>query len=229
MKELLPQGKVLFLIGGIIVVVILLLIFISLNKQNQNTSQQPSASPTGKIQAIIEPTEYNLLEPEKSQTFKIMVSPPLESGNVSIEVKRKKVQLEDNFSNIRFNQQIDSLGLITVNLVENISPLSEYQILLMNKKNGQLVKEFHFSSNQELPSKSTVNNQKLRGFLPYETDSFRLTYSVARDSYIFSFKVNPNSNEAVDSQFEKAKFEAIKFIQSKGVDIKSIFIEWRYS
>lgn len=79
-----------------------------------------------------------------------------------------------------------------------------------------------------IPTRAPNNNLSLQQYLPYETSNFLLEYDPARNTYLFHFKFRNNTGVSLPDQFDKAKQDAINFIQSKGIDVNSLAIEWLY-
>lgn len=186
--------------------------------------------PLERIQIVeVIPSSNQLLEPSRKQNFTIKLSPISSVEQIEVKVLRKKIQTEDEFGNLTFKKTVNDGGVINILLDEPIASLSEYQIDLLDNSTKKIIRTLRYSSDNEQFQDGNPNNPALKKYLPYETNSFRLTYSNEKDIYIFSFKADPNSTQSIDVQYDRAKAEAIKFIEDKGVSLDSISIEWRFS
>lgn len=229
----LKNKKVLFLV---IFLIVILLVLVVLRLVQTPKDFSPIAEPTSSINLkspieiiSIDPLEAELLIPERRQKFKVIVEPLESVNNIKVLVLRRRVQFEDQFKEVKVNVLKDPVsGTINLSPEEDITPISEYSIFLSRVDNNANIKTLHYSSDKA-PLIKIVNDLRLKQFLPYETNSFKLTFSEQRNIYIFSFKADPKSVQSIEVQYEKAKNEALKFIQEKGLDINLITIEWRYS
>ena len=86
-----------------------------------------------------------------------------------------------------------------------------------------------YTTTNLLPSPVKQNNEALKKYLPYNTASYSLRFDQNRNIYLFNFIYDPSKNDSLDVQYEQAKQDATDFIESKGIDIDSVIIEWNYS
>jgi hypothetical protein len=117
-------------------------------------------------------------------------------------------------------------------IVKTLEPIQPYSEYILRVNSAQTKKEVYrkgFLTKDVLPTPVSTNNLSLAAYLPHRTASYSLEYFVNRNVYIFHFIYNSDLPTGAEAQFDAAKADAIKFIQSKGIDINSIVIEWRNS
>lgn len=110
-----------------------------------------------------------------------------------------------------------------------ISALSRYNLYLINTLNNSVIFKISYLSDNPQSTPVPVNNKALIPFLPWETASYKLSYYAPGNIYVFNFKYNPNSPDSPETQYEKAKADAIDFIKSKGVDPSTLVVAWKHS
>lgn len=222
MDNVVPK-KIIFLIIGIILVLFLALVAFFWNQSQQNPqSLEPQITRTI-------PNEATFLRVNELPTFVIEFNQLKSLDDIEIRLSKKEIQT-DKGGDLNFKTSFDlNNQTLTISGEELVSPLTEYQIEIKNKKTNQLIDSLIFMSTEPIATPVPSNNQSLERFLPIETGSYKLSFNPDLNIYSFSFKYDPNSSETAEEQFNKARDEATRFIQSKGIDINSIVIEWRYN
>lgn len=178
----------------------------------------------------IDPPITTALLPGKDISFLITFTTSIREKPVKILLTRKPIiGIDESINSVSITSELTSFGkALSVTLQEPILPAQEYSLIVLGANDKTLVSSTYTSSSIEI-LRAPQNNPDLQQFLPYETPTFRLTYNENRNSYIFNFKINPNSTESLESQFNQAKQQAESYIRSKGIDINTIVIEWRRS
>lgn len=219
---------IVFFIVVILALIIISLISISLFNNSENIKQNipPDQGQNLEKIRVIKITPQNNIPfiPNQKQNFKIEFNKQILLNEVKAELKQKNI-ITDKSSIASLIETIDGNSLL-LTTSENILPLSVYMLLIYDK-NSNLIFSSQFESDDYKPVIKN-NNPALVSYLPYETNSFRLSYYSERNIYYFNFKQDNNSNEALEIQFEKAKQKAIEFIKSKGIDPSMLEIEWKH-
>lgn len=217
-----------FFILFFISVVLILLFFALVSLFLFDKTKEPDTTSGQDLREIkivnIAPQNSSPLVPGTNQQFTIEFNKPVSINNIKFELKQKNF-ITDKTSITKLNGSIDG-NILTITTLENILPLSIYTLSVFDI-NDNLLYRVQFESD-DLKTISKKNNINLAAFLPYETKTFKLTYSSDRNIYYFNFKENFNSQEPIDIQFEKAKTEAISFIKNKGIDPSTLEIVWKY-
>lgn len=222
---------ILLLILGIIV----LAIVSSTQPQESNTNPTPSGDAVsdrenpkkyaGPLQiTTYTPTEDTPLLPGEVAQFLFQFSSPIEEQDLFINITQNN--LSNNTTTIEFTSELDVSKTSLLIKTLPIEPASEYTIQIVYE--GTKIFEIGYISDRETPNAAPSNNFDLIPYLPYETSTYSLAFFPETNKYNFSFKYDPNSSESTQEQFERAKREATAFIESKGVGINSIVIDWKY-
>ena len=176
----------------------------------------------------ISPEEYVLLTPEKPQVFRVTLRGYGDISKLRATVSQSLISNPEKISTVpvttSFEPQARSI-VVTTN--SPILPLSTYALTIQNPGSSNPVLAINYHSGDTSPTPVISNNPALQQFLPHETGSYILTYSKAGNVYVFNFKIDPESDLSLSSQYEAAKDNATQFITSKGVPIDSITIEWK--
>lgn len=181
----------------------------------------------GVIKVIPDSSSSLLLN--QQQQFTISFTSDVSTGLFDIALFRKDLTKDNAFEPVqaRITRAADRKSLVITSL-DTIKSYSEYELRVTDRStNVLLIKKGYLT---DVPSPSSLpNNLGLVPYLPYETSTFKLSYLKDTNIYVFNFKYNSDSQETLEIQYQKARAEATKFIQSKGVNINTIVIEWRYS
>lgn len=230
------KNKITFIILGLLALFLIILLFFIPKKPTVPQVVEITPTPTyilrtnGVTITKITPEKTSTLKPGERQTLSIEFEKPISQDLFKIDMTQKRVTADEPPKPIPFQRELISKGrLLRIILSEPIIPLSEYSILLINRKTSEAIFETSYLSGELEPTPIKTNNLNLIPFLPYETANYRLIYNQEKNTYIFNFKYNPDSLENLESQYQKAKQDAIKFIESKGINTSTIVIEWRYS
>lgn len=230
--------KVAFFMLSFIIVVPIILFFIS--SLFQRTEKQIPAPPKPAFPTPIESLRSNIrveriipdknvtLQPGQKQSFLVEFASPITNTSVQVGIFQKNITRDEGAKLISSESSLGNGGrTLTATLNSSVLPLSQYDFLIVDKSNNALVFKTSFLSAEEQPSPIQANNKALIPFLPHETPSYRLSYLESRNVYVFNFKYNPDSPDNLLTQYEQAKQDAASFIQSKGIDMSTIVIEWR--
>jgi hypothetical protein len=174
----------------------------------------------------LNPIESQILTPGQIQTFTITFTKPVAFNKYSLSVTKSAPRTTEQ--KVDFTSSFGDRSL-QITLTEVIQPTTTYTITLQEKGSSNILfSVFYNSGNPPLPT-IAQNNTQLQQYLPYETDSYILSYLPSRNIYIFNFKYDSTLSGGINDQYESAKKAAIEFITSKGININSIVIEWRHS
>lgn len=176
------------------------------------------------------PGQATPLQPGNQQTFSLDFNNPIRLDSIQVKLTRADMTINQAEVDVAFTLSLNPDGkTLIIGVIPPISPLSEYHLLITGIKDKSMIFEARYLSEKPLPTPVKTNNLQLVPYLPHETSLYRLIYLESQNIYVFNFKYNPDSPDELETQFNKAKQEAIKFINSRGVDPNSIIIEWRYS
>lgn len=241
MRLFFTNWKLLFTMGFLLVVLVLLLAF-SIGRQGQ-VSEAPIPSnnpfvnvPVDEVNFIqspqvlnIDPVKESILTPGQNQIFSIEFSEPIALSSIFVSLKTREIVGEvADYKDIEFKQELsDDRKTLLIETKEPIATFQNYNLTIFERSGNKLVQATYTSDRDERPRESQ-NNPDLAQYLPHTTPSYTLSYVPERNLYVFSFSYDETSSESLDSQYEKAQADAIRFIESRGIPISSIVIEWRY-
>lgn len=172
--------------------------------------------------SILPPTT-EALTPGKTETFVLTFK-----ENVTTELKAKVVFhsiLDDSDQEVPFKLLIDQ-NRMSISLNAPIVGYGEYT-LSINSVTEELFSVTYLS---DVPRATPVanNNLALIEYLPFETNTFRLTFIPNQNKYLFSYKFDINSTKEAGVQYDEAKEEALQFIRNRGIDPNTLVIEWSF-
>lgn len=172
------------------------------------------------------PSLSSLLPVGKSQTFSLTFSDLPENIHASITAAPISSPYDTSIvqSTVSTTTGHKTIQFITTS---TLLPSTIYTIII-SSENTVIFSQPYITERAEI-TKAPANNSDLKIYLPYETDTYRLSFNQQRNAYIFNFKIVESDPSDIQTQFEKAKSDASAFINSKGVDINSIVIDWRHS
>jgi hypothetical protein len=230
--------KVLILIGSLFLILTLLLILVSSKKAVKlSPSAIPTLSPASQtslptvkvdfnIQSIT-PPKGTILKPNQPLEFDVTFDKPIDISWVGIKLSSGPISATQ-LNSTQFKNKVSGDNKTLIITSGPTTPSSQYLLEITNlTKNIKLLSINYPSDTFSTPAPS--NNPALSTFLPYETANYKLSFNPDRNVYIFNFKYDTNSSVSIDDQYNQAKTDATAFIQSKGIDINSIVIEWRHS
>lgn len=218
------QLVLLVFVVGLSIVILISMIF--LKGQKSPPVGTPTISSDLEVTGII-PTKGTVLTPNQPQEISVTANQPVDLSELTIKLLSKNlindVQIEEQFKPSLSSDN----RTIKIKILDSIKPYSQYSLNILS--NQKKILEISYLTDKPIPAPVSTNNQGLRQFLPFETETFKLSFDKKRNVYIFNFKYNPNSSDNLDTQYQKAKTKAEIFIKSKGIDLNSIAIEWRFS
>jgi hypothetical protein len=205
-----------------------------LSPDSTNTSTIQSESSIAPVEQIsisrIIPSAPLPLTPGLPYSFTVYFSSPVQPSVVSFVLTGNSLYGDDPQKTVKISvtSENDNKRYI-VKTLEPIEAYGEYILRVYNTRTNIEVYKKAFLTKDILSTPVPVNNLSLKTYLPYKTDSYSLEYFANRNIYIFHFIYNSDLPTGAEAQFNAAKADAIQFIQSKGIDINSIVIEWRNS
>lgn len=178
--------------------------------------------------ATISPQEYELLTPGRPQEFRVTFRGNGDVTTLRASVSQALIRKPGTVTTVPVTTSFDQAKkavIVTTNTP--ILPLSTYVLTIQNPQTTNTLLRINYHSGEVPPTPVVSNNPKLEQYLPHRTDSYNLTYDKKRNIYIFNFKIDPESDLSLATQYDTAKTSATRFIESKGVPINSITIEWK--
>lgn len=175
----------------------------------------------------ISPSGDTTLIANQKQTFTVSFSSTLDANAVTFLLTPDDDS--QGISNPKFIlRQVDG-KTISLQTQETIEPYNTYTLTIQNRLSQKVLASQSYYVAAPQPTTVQTNSPALQAFLPYETDTYSLEYLSDQNVYLFHFKYNESSDVESDVQFEQAKTAATKFIESKGINISTITIDWRSS
>lgn len=218
------------MLGLIIVLVIINLIRF---KNSSSIPNKPSETtlPAQELKVLrISPEQNTILTPNTYQTFNIQFTSAILQSYFKVLVIRQDVTTDSTPKTEEVITDLtDNNTTLSITLKNPIQGYSSYEINLLSSADNSPIFKIEYLSDKPQETPAPNNNTQLKQFLPYKTNSYELEYNEDTNIYLFHFIYNSDSSETLDSQYQKAKQAATNFIKSKGIDINSIIIEWRYS
>ena len=218
------------IVAFILVIIVFGILLFSLQTGQKNTVPvTPTLTPNAAVTKVF-PDEPETLTAGIPHTFLIYF-------NKNISIKALEFTLsyidvtQDSPTTITAKVSLSQVSPTEV-LVKTEDPIqerSEYNLTVDNPQTSEVLSSTTYLSGDIQPTKVPTNNLKLKDFLPYDTTSYTLEYVPGQNIYIFHFKFDPTNQEDITQQLQDAKSQAIQFIESKGVDINSIVIDYRSS
>lgn len=229
--------------GGILLTILIIIVFLQFNgKQNTGTSQPSTETQTNSsmqqpskpvasivVDRVVPDAEFNLTSGKLSRFF-IYFSEQINVKDIAAMVTYTYIYEDETMTPLTAQTTLKQLGTNTLELqlVDAIKPGAEYTISIVNKNTNQILSTSTYGSLNIQPTPVTNNNPALQQYLPYSADTYSLEYNQQKNLYVFHFISSESSEQSIEEQFEAAKQAALQFIQSKGVDLNSITIEWKY-
>lgn len=230
-----------YLLIGLMSMILLALLILNFAKRagvQPNSTSIPVYSPTATSSSLppvditvtgASPDRNTIFNPGQQQAFISKFQNPVNLSWLGIKITYKDIYTS-KITAIQFNSSLDASGkVLTITTVGPISPDGEYTLSIDNLTKNTNILNVTYLSNSASPIPVSSNNPALIQYLPYEADNYSLDYMPEQNVYVFHFKMNYNSSDDLQTQYQKAKQDATDFIQSKGVDINSIVIQWRYN
>ena len=218
--------------GIILIIIFVTIIIISLNKNNTGNKQANIAPPVQNNISVkqVVPDEPETLGGGIPHTFLVYFSKhiSLESLNISLTYT-DITQDNPQVNQVKIYSSMLGANVIAVKTVDPIKERSEYYLKITDKETNKILSSTSYLSGDIQPTKIPTNDQTLKSFLPYETNNYTLEYNASQNLYIFEFKYDPSLSENITQQYNDAKAAAIQFIESKGININSITIQYKSS
>jgi hypothetical protein len=208
--------------------VIVSLLWQLIGRNNIPQTQSTTLTPTDSDIMItgITPDTGSTLTSQQKQQFFVSFDKAIQTDWIAISLVENQLE-SDRKQKTPFSVSLDSQKrTLTITTNGPIGPGKEYDLTITNIKKNKILLDTHFLSGAVQPTPIPVNNEKLKAYLPYQTASFVLDYDSQKNIYNFRFIYNPSSSDDIQTQYDTAKNEATTFIESKGIDITSIVINW---
>ncbi len=223
--------KIIFALGVTIMLLLLSVAFLFIS-----SFKKPSPTPVGKkpvtqvdvtttLVVSTEPPVTKQLEAGSIQTFTVELDPSVNLSQVRSTVASSPPSDASAKSVVptTIAQQGQKITLTTSLPIE---PTRTYTLTLLY--NGQTILSQAYLSTPPKITPVASNNPTLSTHLPYETLNYILTYSKERNLYEMHFKYDPTSSKDMTTQFEEAKINTNNFITGKGIDLKTVTIEYLF-
>src|SRR3989344_2471367 len=214
------QLFLLFALATILLIVLFTIVMLSFTGTGQQTQTLRIASMTPPAQSILEPNTTQAFSIAfSSETDKTALSPVLSYTGIVSDQTPHSVNISVDLLNDNKTLQIKT--------VDQIVPYSKYTLEITDMRTKRLILSADFFTKPITPTKPINNDLTLQQYLPYEAITYRLSYNERLGIYIFNLKLNPNSSDNFNLQYENAKAEAERFIEGKGINLSEIVIDWR--
>jgi methionine-rich copper-binding protein CopC len=237
--------KILLVISAFVVLLVIVGLILFSSKKSKSPTPIPSAAPTSSATSTpvkanpiifnvvtVDPADGSLLNAGQKQKFNITFDQPIQTNWVTVQLTAKNTTSDQSSpTTVNYTESMASDSrTLTISSSETIGPNFDYELVVKNATNSNLtLLDAHYTAGEPAPSPAANNNPALQQYLPYETQNYLLSYSKEQNVYVFNFKYDPNSSVDLNTQYDQAKDEATRFIQSKGIDVNSIVIQWRHS
>ncbi len=203
--------------------------FVPIDLQPIPTQVQPQISPYTGLKQLVSaiPAQDVILFPGKKYDFTFVFISPLPQ-NIFVSLHSVQIGGTAVKETVPFTSLL-SPDRKTITLTPNKEILPSQQLTLSIADEKTVLFSTTYASERISITSAAANNPELKQYLPYETETFILSFSTRRNSYIFNLKLVENSPSSLEEQYQAAKNQAEAFIQNKGIEINSLSIEWRRS
>jgi hypothetical protein len=171
----------------------------------------------------VSPPPTQTLVAGQLQKFTVTLDASVDVGKLRINIVSSPPSDISSQSPVPFTKGFSGRKL-EISTTQTTLPVTTYTITLAY--NDKVILQQSYLSSPEAPTPVANNNVSLSQFLPYETLNYLLEYNKGRNIYIVHVRYDPNSKKDLTTQFNDAKSNANNFIESRGVDLKSIVIEY---
>lgn len=222
-------------VGLILLIIVFAIAFLSFeqanepkttNVNNSNPSIENVVSEAITVEKII-PSAPLPLKPGFPYSFTVYFKQPVSEQQILFTLSY--VGLYDDKPATPINISVDRQNEKTY-IIKTLDPIhqyGEYKLSVLKRVTAEEIFTKSYLTTDVIATPVPSNNPVLKPFLPHETPSYILEYFPDRNIYIFHFKYNPNLPTTAEVQFNTAQQEATNYIQSKGIPISSIIIEWK--
>lgn len=210
-----------YVLAVIITLVVLTLSFLSLSSLKKPQEITPAEQTTRLLS--ISPRRTEELKPNLTQKFEITFTNMNKTTPINVSLSSAPFKNPTEIRMVKISQKTIGNNVI-INTLEPILPLEAYTLTLT--QNNKIILKQNYISSGIKPTPIPQNNKTLQDFLPYTTQAYSLEYSPSRNIYIAHVKYNPNSSLSLTAQIETVKTEVSQFIQSKGIAIESVKIDY---
>lgn len=217
----LTKTKSLFLpvFGILIIIIVGVSLYLSL-------TQKPTLS--GRLKVLqVSPLSGDFLPLKERPKFTVVFESGVNPTMVSFDLTKKEIA-SGKTENVPLKVSQVTFTTLRADSQKATDPQSIYTLKVKSSSNNEVVYQTNYQTGEPAPTPVASNNPILQHFLPYKAENYTLKYLSETNVYVFSFIYDPKSKEDLNTQYEKAKNDAIKFIEGNGVDVNSINIEWRH-
>ena len=219
------------IVAFILVVIIFGIVIFSFQEGSQKpaVSAVPTLEPNTAVVRVF-PDEPQTLTAGIPHTFLVFFNKKISAPSLSVDLSYTDIT-QDNPEKVTAKTAVSQVSPneLLVKTEEPIKERSEYYLTVFNPQSYGILSSTTYLSGDIQPTIVPANNQQLKNFLPYDTNSYTLEYIPSQNIYVFHFKFDPTNPADITQQMQDAKQQAIQFIQSKGVDINSIVIQYKSS
>jgi len=191
------------------------------------TSQQGSSSQADiQIDKVI-PDEPAMLDSEKPATFFVYFHSKTNPSNVDFNLSYIDLTQDNPPKIVKLQVNSSAGNVVQLTTGEPILQQADYTLTITDRQSNKTLFSGIYPSRDIPPTPVPTNNSLLKRYLPYDTSTYTLVYVPEKNLYVSHLKWNPDLPDTYDVQFQSAKTDALNFIQSKGIDISTVVIEWR--
>ncbi len=223
--------KLMFALGVVIMLILLSVVFLFISSFKKPPPSPVKEKPVTQVDittplvVTAEPPVTKQLIVGEVQVFAVELDTSVNVSDVRATVSSSPPSDASAKSVVPTTTVIQGQKIILTTAVPT-EPVTTYTLTLIYK--GRVLLSQAYLSTTPAITPIPTNNPVLATHLPYETLNYILTYSKERNVYEMHFKYNPSSEKDMTTQFEEAKVNANNFIIGKGIDIKTITIEYLF-
>ena len=223
--------KIIFALGVLAMLIFLSVTFLFVSSLKKPTPAPMREKPVTQVDiatplvATVDPPVTKQLEAGLIQAFTVELDPSINLSQIRATVSSSPPSDASAKSVVPTTTTIKGQK-ITLTTTVPVQPTTTYTLSVIFQ--GRTILSQAYLSTPPAVTPVATNNPALATHLPYETLSYILTYSKERNVYEMHFKYNPSSEKDMTTQFEEAKTNTNNFITGKGIDIKTITIEYLF-
>ena len=223
--------KALFVLGVFAMLIFLSILFLFVSTFKKTAPVPKEAVPVTQVDTTtplaytVKPLSTQQLIAGQVQVFTITLDPSVDATSVRASVSSSPPSDASAKTLIPTTINVSGQRLeITTKIPTD--PYTTYTLTLLYR--SRIILQQAYLSTPAVETPIPTNNPTLSSFLPYSTLNYILDFNKEQNIYVMHFKYNPNSSKDLSTQFNDAKTSANNFILGKGIDIKSITINYLF-
>lgn len=210
-----------YVLAVLVTFVVLTLVFLALSSLKKTQNNDPAKQTT--LLTSVRPPKTEELKASLTQKFEITFTSMDQTTPINISLSSAPFKNPEEATAVKVSQKTIGNSMI-INTLEPILPLNTYTLTLT--QNSQTILKYIYLSSETKPTPIPQNNTALQEFLPHTTQTYSLEYALSRNIYVAHVKYNPNSSLSLTAQIEAVQTDVSQFIQSKGIAVESVKIDY---